>query len=506
MEPDDGSWEVQNRRRRGKGVAEGSGQGITKFFVSNIPQGGRPWDLANAFRAFGEIAGAFIAKKKDKEGRTFGFVSFKGVSDLEELKRSLSNLKLGGNKLSINVALFARENGVPKPATVVSGHNVGDGKDFVAGQGVFPGLKPNAKGSSSVKKGVSFLDILTNKSHVACEEDEVGVEPSVFSLTDLFGRAVVGRTLGFKELRFLKSSLVVAGFGDATIKYIGGLSVLISFVDKERANRLLLDQEVWGRWFSSLNLWIGQSLPYERLAWVDIHGVPPHLFSPDVFDSIGSKFGKVVQQSQLREDDGDLSFDRLGILVDSGYRINSLLNLKWQDKRYRVWIVEENDQWIPDFVEDIIESEGASSELEGNGGSPVGRSQGVAGHGVSEGEEPLQVPEVDINRREKVGVTVHGGETFSGFDNVGNDNVFKDVQFLGNRDKADSTPDAGGPSFKDNWANLVSHVSPRPIKRKRKEDLFALEDHLDSCELDLNNGPMPNDNGVLGSRQIRRGG
>ncbi|KAJ0780248.1 putative RNA recognition motif domain, nucleotide-binding alpha-beta plait domain superfamily [Helianthus annuus] len=414
MEPDDGSWEVQNRRRRGKGVAEGSGQGITKFFVSNIPQGCRPWDLANAFRAFGEIAGAFIAKKKDKEGRTFGFVSFKGVSDLEELKRSLSNLKLGGNKLSINVALFARENGVPKPATV---------------------------------------------------EDEVGVEPSVFSLTDLFGRAVVGRTLGFKELRFLKSSLVVAGFSGATIQYIGGLSVLISFVDKERANRLLLDQEVWGRWFSSLNLWIGQSLPYERLAWVDIHGVPPHLFSPDVFDSIGSKFGKVFQQSQLCEDDGDLSFDRLGILVDSGYRINGLLNLKWQDKRYRVWIVEENDQWIPDFLEDVIESEGASSELEGNGGSPVGWSQGVAGHGVSEGEESLQVPEVDINRREKVGVMVHGGETFSGFDNVGNDNVFKDVQFLGNRDKANSTPGAGGPSFKDNWANLVSHVSPRPRKR-----------------------------------------
>ncbi|MFS7965557.1 hypothetical protein Hanom_Chr09g00763651 [Helianthus anomalus] len=50
-------------------------------------------------------------------------------------------------------------------------------------------------------------------------------------------------TLGFKKLRFLRSSLTLAGYGEASIQYIGGLSVLISFSDRERINRLLQDKE-----------------------------------------------------------------------------------------------------------------------------------------------------------------------------------------------------------------------------------------------------------------------
>ncbi|KAJ0509538.1 putative RNA recognition motif domain, nucleotide-binding alpha-beta plait domain superfamily [Helianthus annuus] len=59
---------------RGAGSRNGFNPKVCKFYVSNIPLGCRPWDLANAFRGFGEIVGAFIAKKKDKLGKTFGFV------------------------------------------------------------------------------------------------------------------------------------------------------------------------------------------------------------------------------------------------------------------------------------------------------------------------------------------------------------------------------------------------------------------------------------------------
>ncbi|KAJ0854391.1 putative RNA recognition motif domain, nucleotide-binding alpha-beta plait domain superfamily [Helianthus annuus] len=182
------------------------------FFVTNIPQGCRPGILANAFRPFGEIAGAFIAKKKDKEGRTFGFVRFRGVTDMEDLKSSLSRVKLGGNKLLVNVVLFAKENGNLKPSAPLGGRDKGTGEGHTRSQGLFP----KGHGSHHVKKGVSFLDILTNKSHSEGDEYVVVLDPSIFSLSSITGKAVVGRILGFNELRFLNSSLKSVGFGDAS--------------------------------------------------------------------------------------------------------------------------------------------------------------------------------------------------------------------------------------------------------------------------------------------------
>ncbi|KAF5778523.1 putative RNA recognition motif domain, nucleotide-binding alpha-beta plait domain superfamily [Helianthus annuus] len=267
MEPEDDGWEVQNRRNRGSREVDSSRSEIVKFFVSSIPQGCRPWDLADAFRRYGDIAGAFIAKKKDKEGRVFGFVSCKGVRDLDDLKRNLLNVKLGGNKLVINVAFFARENGNNKSA--FDGNYVG-GFPAGTGNGSFPGASSKAKVFNPVKKGISFLDVLSSKSHVASEEDDLVIDPSTFSLSKLVDKAVIGRALGFKELRFLRSSLTLAGYNEASLQYLGGLSVLISFSDSVMVNKLLEDKEVWGRSFSSLQPWIGQSLPYERLAWVNI--------------------------------------------------------------------------------------------------------------------------------------------------------------------------------------------------------------------------------------------
>ncbi|XP_021996086.1 uncharacterized protein LOC110893282 [Helianthus annuus] len=390
MDGDDDSWEVQNRKKRGGGAGVAVNQNISKFFVTNIPQGCRPWDLANAFRGFGEIAGAFIAKKKDKEGRIFGFISFRGVRDQGELKHNLSNVKLGGNKLLVNVARFAKENGDVKPVASVGGGVRPKG----TGQVKFQEGAPKSWGMKPVKEGVSFLDILTNRTRADSDDDVLVLDPAIFSLSGLAGRAVIGRTVGFHELRSLKSSLLLAGFVGVSIQYLGGLSVLLSFENGDLSNIFLQDKVTWSRWFSSVSPWRGQPLSYERLAWVIIHGVPPHLVSRKVFDSIGSKYGKVVQPSQFLETDGDISYDRLGILIDSGNRINGILNLSWQDKRYKVWVVEEIDQWVPDFLDDEEGSLAASSELGGSSTFPAAGESSV-----KEFEQFVESTKVEVEKR-----------------------------------------------------------------------------------------------------------
>ncbi|KAM0008329.1 putative RNA recognition motif domain, nucleotide-binding alpha-beta plait domain superfamily [Helianthus debilis subsp. tardiflorus] len=241
MDVDDDSWEVQNKKRRSSGSGDGLLSDVSKFFVTNIPQGCHPWDLANTFRPFGEIVGAFIAKKKDKEGRIFGFVSFRGVRDMEELKVSLSKVKLGGNKLLVNVALFAKENANLYPSGKFGGREKGPGEGYARPQGVLP----KGYGAQHVKKGISFLDILTNRSHADKEEDVVVVDPGISSLSNFSGKALVGRASGVYELRSVKSSLLLAGYAGAVVQYLGGLSVLISFDDGELSKKLLEETEVW---------------------------------------------------------------------------------------------------------------------------------------------------------------------------------------------------------------------------------------------------------------------
>ncbi|MFS7923165.1 hypothetical protein Hanom_Chr03g00257461 [Helianthus anomalus] len=51
-------------------------------------------------------------------------------------------------------------------------------------------------------------------------------------------------------------------------------------------------------WFNSVDIWKGQSVAFERIAWLNIHGVPLHLSGNEIFDSVGRCFGKVIHTSQ----------------------------------------------------------------------------------------------------------------------------------------------------------------------------------------------------------------
>ncbi|KAJ0826228.1 putative RNA recognition motif domain, nucleotide-binding alpha-beta plait domain superfamily [Helianthus annuus] len=110
---DDGPWlDPHQNKKKNKNVKNGiHGKGnITKFFITNLPEGCTPWELSEFVKVFGEVAGAYVAKKKDKVGNRFGFISFSNVRDVKELERALNGTKMGNSKLKANIARFAVEN------------------------------------------------------------------------------------------------------------------------------------------------------------------------------------------------------------------------------------------------------------------------------------------------------------------------------------------------------------------------------------------------------------
>ncbi|KAJ0539673.1 putative RNA-directed DNA polymerase [Helianthus annuus] len=468
---------------KGSGKGKGFNHRIVKFFVSNIPKGCRPWDLANAFRAFGDISGAFIAKKKDKMGRTFGFVSFKGVLDAVELEGRMNNMKLGGNKLVVNVAKFAKENVGSFNDGVCFGkessfHLNGWKTDGPARKPEGPARKQASVFNAS-SSGKSFVDILLNKSSPCQEDDVVEVDSSVFTLSEKFGRSLVGRTVDFSILRSINVLLQEAGFKDIVIQYFGGLTVLLSFSEDMAAKCFAEDSGTWARWFSSIDPWVGQSMPFERLAWINIFGVPPHLLSPGVFDLIGGRYGRVVHGSKFHEDDGDLTFDCLGVLTENGNLISGALKLRWQDKLFRVWVTEEPSAWVPDCLGNIDDVDDMSSEFEVGSRedvlSPFEKSSCKEDEEVEENNVTPDASHADqgLTAQGSVGVVPMHGENC----NIKDTPVGMAFEVQGNIPPL-STPSR--PSFNDHWANIVGHPSSRPRKRMRSGASVYFEDIVDS--------------------------
>ncbi|KAF5769690.1 hypothetical protein HanRHA438_Chr14g0661901 [Helianthus annuus] len=188
-------------------------------------------------------------------------------------------------------------------------------------------------------KGAMDLNKETEGAHqveVLSGELSVVVPENLVAFEDLKGRAVVARTVDLETLVDLDKLLSIA--------------------------------EVWGPWFSQLVAWNGQPFPFERVAWLRLHGIPMHLLNPEVVRLIGGPFGKVLHVPKGIEDDKDLSIHRVAILTGETKRITEVMALKWCDKTFRVLVEEELDVWVPDCLGGSNSSPSCSSPLQS---SPV---------------------------------------------------------------------------------------------------------------------------------------
>ncbi|KAJ0682713.1 putative RNA recognition motif domain, nucleotide-binding alpha-beta plait domain superfamily [Helianthus annuus] len=245
-------------------MGKNKGDNITKFFITNLPNGCRPWVVADFVGGYGEVVGMYIARKKDKEGKRFGFLSLKNVKDARVTEKVLNGLKLGGCNLRVNIAKFDAENMDWWDADVHNKKDEKEVKDF--------GMKSH-KGESSknvmrfnegwLNEGVSFRDMLKQEGSSSGEETtdkvaEVHEETSAFF--DLQGRAVVGRVKDITTLVKMNLLLKEAGVSVFKIYYLGALNLLILFEDEIDAADFLLSVNLWSGWFSSLDMWAGQSM------------------------------------------------------------------------------------------------------------------------------------------------------------------------------------------------------------------------------------------------------
>lgn len=308
------------------------------FFVSNIPGGCSRGSLLGIFEEYGDVFDIYIAKKKDKAGRIFGFVKYRNVKDDLLLEESLQKLTVHNTRLVVFRAKFDRYGNKMEYSPSHIQHVPESGAPFQS-VNQLGGLNQSCRNAP-----ISGAPMATQA---------IKIPSDVVAHSDRFNSTLVGRVVDFLTLRNIHNYIVVTKFQGLSIRYLGGFYVMLTFSDPTDSDEFLKAQETWSKWFSSLARWVGQSISYERIAWIRILGVPPHLWDKSVLDAIGNHVGKVIQGSQVSWEEANWSQDCIGILVGEGCQIKDEINLLWRDKSYRLWIIEEPGEWLPDCLEKI---------------------------------------------------------------------------------------------------------------------------------------------------------
>ncbi|KAF5792990.1 hypothetical protein HanXRQr2_Chr09g0412281 [Helianthus annuus] len=209
------------------------------------------------------------------------------------------------------------------------------------------------------RDGRSFRDVLGGCSNLsdtpkwggsAASGKLVIVPDRLSAFNDLVGLAVVGRSVDLETLVDLDKLLRIAKVPFSKIQYLGGLSTIISFSDGDSMEGFLKARVIWGPWFSKLEGWKGQSLPLERVAWLNLHGIPLHLLDKEVLALVGELYGKVLHIPKAFEDNRDLSVVSVGVLVGEAGRIGESVSLTWKGRSFRLWVEEEMEAWVPDCL------------------------------------------------------------------------------------------------------------------------------------------------------------
>ncbi|KAM0056036.1 hypothetical protein Hdeb2414_s0006g00213281 [Helianthus debilis subsp. tardiflorus] len=273
---------------------------------------------------------------------------------------------MGECSLKINIARFAVEN-----SGVVS-YNTEKGRvSGVQGQS-FVNVPDNLRDSRSYSIVVGSSKDQGN--HVKGGSD-YKVEDQQLNVKSII---VPDRTAAFQEL----SSLALVG---RTVN----LETLVDFDRLLRIAKMVVTN-------IQLDGWSGQSLPYERVSWLKLCGIPLHLFSSEVMSQVGELFGKVLHVPKVLEEGQDLSVCRVGMLVGEVDRINEGVLVRWKNRSDRIWVEEDPNDWVPDRLGAVISpvsvegsSPVSSSVVDVNGSDSWGNEETLHGDSGVGVEKPL---------------------------------------------------------------------------------------------------------------------
>ncbi|KAK1429620.1 hypothetical protein QVD17_11834 [Tagetes erecta] len=322
-----------NRRRKKQEYRER--KLVTSFYVANLEADCDPKELALVFDPYGKVVDTYVTGRKDRDGFFFGFVRFQGVSDKTALEEKLQGVKMNNLVLSVNLAKHVKEESqnsasipLPQKSSPVSVPTY-----------------PRSSGGVSYAQMVKPTQVTQNTDTLIKFDSSDSVASRHWAVS-----SVVGRAIDLQKLNSMSSFFADFSSPPPIIRYIGGLFVLVSFPNPQNVKSFMEKEAIWKSQFTKVEPWSGQSLPYERIAFVNIHGVPVSLWDKSTFDVIASHCGRIIQPSKADLYNVNLSADPVVILVNSAQKVSKEVSIIWNKKTFKCWVIEEESKWVPEFL------------------------------------------------------------------------------------------------------------------------------------------------------------
>ncbi|GJY14723.1 hypothetical protein Tco_0385145 [Tanacetum coccineum] len=164
---------------------------------------------------------------------------------------------------------------------------------------ILPGIKGDQMGSITSKS-----TMFTKQNHIP-HPLRRPTGPPLQRFLPLTSKSVIAELKTFVGATNTHNLIFDEGFEDFSIKYLGGLYLLINLPDETLTRKFLVNNNLLTH-FKSLNPWTDNIRITERVTWLAISGLPPKLWTPDTFHSIASSWGDVI----IPEDCNPRQFNR----------------------------------------------------------------------------------------------------------------------------------------------------------------------------------------------------
>ncbi|KAL3613488.1 Splicing factor [Castilleja foliolosa] len=274
-------------------------------FVSNFPEDWNEKDIFEWLRRYGKIVNIHIPKKRTKKGRTFAFVDFIGESNIGSLANDIDKMWIGLRKIRANVArpktnggnVFVDRKGIQNVAKVVRAKAGGGNNRNLRIPDGLNGRRDNRKFAEVVKfnggKQDGDLKRIENlespETHLICSTEE-----KVLAWAD---SCLVGESE--LPLSSIRDEINAGGYNGVLVSSLGQKRFIIHSNHPNSLERLKKEDDVWkGKIFSSLRRWVRSDVVSCRSVWINVFGLPYHLWSFESFKSIGSSLRSFIEVDQ----------------------------------------------------------------------------------------------------------------------------------------------------------------------------------------------------------------
>jgi hypothetical protein len=154
--------------------------------------------------------------------------------------------------------------------------------------------------------------------------------------------SVVGTLAQEKDARRIQTNLFMEGFPSIVVTPMGGnLVILRSQIEGDVGRLLKSKNECLQYYFSALKPWNPGLLATHRETWIQVYGIPLHIWGENLFKLIGNRLGVFLDFDMETARMSRFDLARIKILTGTWACIDTVLKVEVEGASFNLWLVDE---------------------------------------------------------------------------------------------------------------------------------------------------------------------